>query len=57
VDIPVLNILALPESTWTATDKTIVSEARANRRVDMFVTVKYGPAVHYLLVNLTPTYA
>jgi hypothetical protein len=52
VDIPVLNILNIPETTWTATDKSIVSAARLNRTVDMFVSVTYGPAVHLLKVNL-----
>lgn len=52
VDIPVLNILQLPESAWTTTDQTIVTEARATRVVDVYVSVTYGPAVHRLKVNL-----
>lgn len=56
VDIPVLNVLNIPESAWTATDKAIVVEARANRTVDMFVTVTYGPAVHRLKVVLAPKF-
>lgn len=56
VDIPVLNILSLPESTWTATDTSIVTTARANRTVDMYVTVTYGPAVHHLKVTLAPKF-
>lgn len=52
VDIPVLNILKLPESAWTATDQSIVTTARSTRTVDVFVSVTYGPAVHRLKVNL-----
>jgi hypothetical protein len=56
VDIPVLNILSIPESAWTATDQAIVVAARANRTVDMLVTITYGPAVHRLLVTLAPKF-
>jgi hypothetical protein len=56
IDIPVLNVLNLPESTWTATDREIVRLARQNRTVDMNVTVTYGPAVHRLLVTLLPKF-
>ena len=56
LDIPVFNVLALPESTWTATDKSIVTTARATRSVDMFLSVTYGPAVHRLKVTLAPTF-
>jgi hypothetical protein len=56
VDMPVLNILSLPESAWTATDQAIVATARANRTVDMFVSVTYGPAVHRLKVTLAPKF-
>ncbi len=52
VDIPVLNILKMPESAWTATDQAIVTTARSTRTVDVFVSVTYGPAVHRLKVNL-----
>ncbi len=52
VDIPVLNILNIPESARTPTDNSIVTTARANRLVDLNVSVKYGPAVHRLVVNL-----
>jgi hypothetical protein len=52
VSIPILNVLTLPQSTWTATDEAIVQTARANRTVDMTVTVTYGPAVHRLMVTL-----
>ncbi|MBE9110192.1 hypothetical protein IQ273_12295 [Nodosilinea sp. LEGE 07298] len=56
IDIPVLNILSLPESSWTVTDQAIVQTARANRIVDLFVTVTYGPAVHQLKVTLAPKF-
>ena len=56
IDIPVLNVLSVPESAWNATDRAIVQTARANRMVDMFVSVTYGPAVHRLKVTLAPTF-
>ena len=56
IDIPVLNILNIPESARTPADNTIVTEARANRTVDMLVTVTYGPAVHRLKVTLAPKF-
>jgi hypothetical protein len=56
IDIPVLNILNLPESTWNATDRSIVTTARANRIVDLFISVTYGPAVHRLKVSLAPKF-
>jgi hypothetical protein len=56
VGIPVLNILSVPENTWTATDAQIVATARANRAVDMLVSITYGPAVHRLLVRLAPKF-
>lgn len=56
IDIPVLNVLNLPESTWTPTDTDIVVTARANRTVDLLVTITYGPAVHRLLVTLAPKF-
>jgi hypothetical protein len=56
VQIPVLDVLALPQSTWTTTDTALVTTARANRTVDMIVTITYGPAVHRLKVALTPKF-
>jgi hypothetical protein len=56
VRIPVLDILSTPESTWSSSDQNTVSTARANRTVDMLVTVTYGPAVHRLLVTLAPKF-
>jgi hypothetical protein len=56
VSIPVLDILNVPASARSTTDNSIVTTARANRTVDMFVSVTYGPAVHLLLVTLAPTF-
>ena len=56
IDIPVLNILSIPESSWTATERSLVTTARANRTIDVFVSVTYGPAVHVLLVTLLPRF-
>lgn len=56
IQIPVLDILSVPEASWTATDRTAVVEARANRTVDVFVSVTYGPAVHRLRVTLQPKF-
>jgi hypothetical protein len=56
VQIPVLDILVTPESGWTPGETTLVTTARANRTVEMLVTVTYGPAVHHLLVTLAPKF-
>jgi hypothetical protein len=56
VTIPVLDVLSTPETTWNATDQSVVSTARANRTVDMLVSITYGPAVHRLLVTLAPKF-
>jgi hypothetical protein len=56
VRIPVLDILAIPESARTPADVNEVTTARQNRTVDMLVTVTYGPAVHRLLVKLAPKF-
>ena len=52
VVIPVLDVLSLPESVWTVGDRSQVETARANRVVDLQVSVTYGPAVHRLNVTL-----
>lgn len=52
IEIPVLDILTIPEVARTATDTSIVTAARADRTVDLVVTVTYGPAVSRLLVTL-----
>jgi hypothetical protein len=56
ITIPVLNILRLPETAWTATDSAIVAGARASRTVEMLVSITYGPAVHRLRVTLAPKF-
>jgi hypothetical protein len=56
VRIPVLDILNLPAGARSATDDAIVAGARANRTVDMLLTITYGPAVHRLLVTLAPKF-
>jgi hypothetical protein len=56
IDIPLLNILSVPETSWTASERALVVEARANRSVDLFVSVTYGPAVHLLRVTLQPKF-
>jgi hypothetical protein len=52
VDIPILDILQTPESTWTAAQNQQVVDARANRLLDCFVTIVYGPAVSCLQISL-----
>jgi hypothetical protein len=54
--IPLLNILNVPETAWTDTDRAIVTTARANRSVDVLVTITYGPATHHLKVTLAPSF-
>ena len=56
VTIPVLDILAIPESARSPGDTQIVQTARADRTVDMYVSITYGPAVHFLHVTLTPSF-
>jgi hypothetical protein len=52
VQIPVLDILSIPEATRTPPENEIVKQARKTRSVEMTVEITYGPAVHYLLVHL-----
>lgn len=52
IEIPVLDILTIPEPARTTTDNSILTNARANRTVDLVVTITYGPAVSRLLVTL-----
>jgi hypothetical protein len=56
IDIPVLRVLNTPDSGWSPADSTLVTTARANRAVDIAITVTYGPAVHRLVVTLTPKF-
>jgi hypothetical protein len=57
ISIPVLDVLSQPRSAWTPTDVTTVTDARANRIVDMFLTVLLGPAAHKLKVDVVAAYA
>lgn len=52
--IPVLDALNIPETARAQVDTDLITQARQNRVVDMYVTIWYGPAVHRLLVTLTP---
>jgi hypothetical protein len=56
IDIPTLAILSLPESAWTATDRNVVVTARANRTVDVVLSITYGPAIHRLRITLAPKF-
>lgn len=56
IDIPVLNLLSVPITAWDEADKQTVKEARENRSVPITVNVVYGPAVHRLVVALSPTF-
>ena len=56
IQIPVLGILSIPEAARTATDNSIVTDARANRTVDLVIDVIIGPAVSRLLVSLVATF-
>lgn len=56
VGIPVLDVLGIPESARTATDNAVIATARANRSVDLLVSITYGPAVHRLRVTLKPKF-
>lgn len=54
--IPLLDILSLPESAQSAGEQAEIATARANRVVEMFITIVYGPAVHRLKVSLLPKF-
>jgi hypothetical protein len=56
IDIPVLNVLSLPESAWSPADRRLVETSRANRLVEFQVDITYGPAVHRLKVTLVPKF-
>lgn len=55
-NIPLLDILGLPDSARSAGEQAEIATARANRVVEMFITVRYGPAVHRLKVSLLPMF-
>jgi hypothetical protein len=56
IRIPVADILGVPAATWSPGDAATVAGARANRAVDVFVSITYGPAVHLLKVTLQPKF-
>jgi len=56
VTIPLLDALSLPDSARSATDTNLITTARANRKVDILVSITYGPAVHRLHVTLQPKF-
>jgi hypothetical protein len=56
VNIPLLGILAVPESTLAPADLNLLQTARANRNVDLLIDVVYGPAIHHLAVTLALTF-
>jgi hypothetical protein len=56
VRIPLLEVLDIPESARTPTDTALITTARANRSVDLLVSITYGPAVHHLRVILQPKF-
>ena len=57
IDIPLLDILIRPESTWSPGDTNMVTTARANRQITMYVNIVYGPAVHQIQVQLVPGFS
>lgn len=56
VSIPLLSVLALPESARNAADEAQVVTARQTRQVSVLVSITYGPAVHRLNVTLAPQF-
>jgi hypothetical protein len=56
VRIPVLDVLFMPEAARSPDEVRMVNTARENRRVEMIVSITYGPAVHKLLVTLAPKF-
>lgn len=56
IQCPVLEILSTPEASRTSAEAEIVRAARQTRSVEVTVVVKYGPAVHRLLIKLAPAF-
>lgn len=57
VQIPLIDLLSLPDTALTAADKQLITEARTTRAVDMLVAIVYGPQVHRLGVTLRMDFA
>jgi hypothetical protein len=51
VQIPVLDILSVPEASRTPPEVEIVKQARQTRSVEMTVAITLAGVVHYLLVH------
>lgn len=56
VQIPVLDALSIPEAARTPADTAIITTARAERSVELLLSITYGPAVHRLRVTLAPKF-
>jgi hypothetical protein len=56
VQIPVLDVLSIPEAARSPADNKVISDARSTRVVEMIVSITYGPAVHFLRVTLAPKF-
>ena len=56
VMIPVLEILRVPEAARSPAETQAVAEARADRTVEMLVSITLGPAVHLLNIALQPRF-
>jgi hypothetical protein len=56
VQIPVLDVLSIPEAARSPADNKVIADARSTRVVDMIVSITYGPAVHFLRVTLAPKF-
>jgi hypothetical protein len=56
IQIPVLDALSILDSARSTTDNTLITTARANRAVDVLISITYGPAVHRLHVTLQPKF-
>jgi hypothetical protein len=56
VQIPVLDMLSIPEAARSPADNKVIADARSTRVVEMIVSITYGPAVHFLRVTLAPKF-
>ncbi|WP_428341203.1 hypothetical protein [Mycobacterium sp.] len=57
VQIPLLDVLSIPESARTPADDDQVTTARGTRHVSMFVAIVLGPQIHQLDISLAITNA
>jgi len=56
ISIPVLDALFIPDNARTPADTNLIATSRGNRRVEITVSITYGPAVHLLRVTLAPKF-